>query len=197
MSTKILLCWFVALAIYCWAQGLPLSVVWISRKTPLDKNWFFLCKCLPTRDSILVRDESFSLSPSRCWDSVYSGPVQALCILSQSLWAHISSSPVRSERYCILGGPSTSYPISTTSYVLFLEPRGEGVGGDIPFMTESSKVSTLCTLVCWGSLRSFPSIAEETSVRTAEWETELCVGAHSNRNQLGVPWEGAPRLRKC
>lgn len=63
MPKQILLCWFVLLAIYCWSQGLPLSVVWVSRKTPLDKNWFFLCKCLPTRDSILVRDESFCPFP--------------------------------------------------------------------------------------------------------------------------------------
>lgn len=26
---------------------------------------------------------------------------------------------------------------------------------------------------------------------------ERCFGAHSGRNQLGVPWEWAPRLRKC
>lgn len=56
---------------------------------------------------------------------------------------------------------------------------------------------TLCTLSCWDSLCSFLSIAEETSVRMAESEIELCVGAHSHRKQLGVIWEGALRLRKC
>lgn len=60
----------------------------------------FLLPLLPQKETkYWVRDGSLCPFPSQCWVR----PVQAVCMIPQSLWIHMYVSPVVSRRPCFLG----------------------------------------------------------------------------------------------
>lgn len=79
----------------------------VPSETPLEKNKFSFESCCQL--------EIMSTSPSQCWDAIWLGTMQTLCILPQALCVHMCISPVISKRYCFLFHPPGSYSLSTLS----------------------------------------------------------------------------------
>lgn len=77
------------------------------------------------------------------------------CTCCQSLWGHMSISPISLASFI----PSDSYNLSIFSFTEMPESRGEGCGGDNPFRTEYPKASTLCPFSRYCFLYWFSSTA--------------------------------------
>ena len=75
--------------------------------------------------------------PYKCWNSIWPSPVQALCLLSQSLWVHICIHFVVLEGLDSL--VSSIHQALTVFHLLFCivpDLWGEEFDGDVPFRIE-------------------------------------------------------------
>lgn len=88
------------LATCSWPWSLPGHVVDISSVTPLKKTDFPSPGSYHLQSASWLGVDSVSTSPSRSWDLIWFEPVEALCVLLQSLGVHMSISPGVSGRCC-------------------------------------------------------------------------------------------------
>lgn len=124
------------LAVYCWAWGMSLSMIYISSEISLEKTSSFF-------ESSWQLEKTFRLG---MWAHVHfpfsvlglhlDKTVQALYMMPHSLWVHMCVNPDVLGRQFLW--------LLQYSYVLFCippEPWEEEINGNIPFRTECFKVS--------------------------------------------------------
>lgn len=109
---------------------------------------------------------------SQCWVPISLEPV--FCVMSQSLWVHISISPVVSGR--LFPWHSSSFWLWQPFCLLFyIDPWAleGGVRWNFTFETECSKVPH-CTLTVLGLFVSSHLLQEAVSLMMGEWGTDPC-----------------------
>lgn len=120
--------------------------------------------------------------PSQCWGPMWLGCVWALCMLLQSLWAHMCISPVVSGRHCVLGVFHPHWHWGSSCFLFCIAPwtLEEGLS-KTPIRTECLRVSqhivhlwvfVFVSVCCWRKLLGW-------------WLSKALISKHS-RVSLGV-----------
>lgn len=129
-------------AIYCWA--------WPARKCGLYIQWdSLLCWQLATGGSFSVRNGALCRFPLSTGN-----PSIWLASVHGATASELSVSPAVSASHCFLGvfHPQGFYNPSSPSSTCLLSPAWAGIDEDVSFRTESSEVSTPCTVSSCGFL---------------------------------------------